>query len=103
MSMRLDPDRGWRAGERLSAAGEAIAEVRRSHGEAIAAGSLARPWSNDEIGAAFDANYQENAMALLAAWQGAAEFVSFLADDVRLAVDAAVAADEEAAYRHDQI
>jgi hypothetical protein len=97
MSTRLDPELAYRAGAGLADAGAVLAKLRQDSGGRLEAASTAKPWGNDEVGGAFDANYAPNLVNLLAAWQDIASFVETMGVRAAEAVIATVEADVDAA------
>jgi hypothetical protein len=100
VSIRLNVERGYRAATELAGAGSELRALRTGPGAEIEAAGAAKPWGNDEIGAAFETNYGANATSLLDSWENIAAFVEGIGLQVAEVVKATVEADAVAAHRN---
>ncbi|WP_089156708.1 hypothetical protein [Micromonospora sp. NBS 11-29] len=89
----LDPVRARRGGADLALSGKSVTAARRQAGDPIAAAGAQRPWGRDDIGAAFDRQYQGYAETLLRAWEVLGRSLEELGSDVVRSVTATVETD----------
>jgi hypothetical protein len=95
----LDPERALRGAHDLAIAGRDITGQREGLGADIAAASAARPWGNDDIGAAFDKNYRGIEQALLTAWSSVGRYVEGLGAEATTSVLRSVDTDTHSGRR----
>lgn len=97
--IRLDPARADRGGRDLAHAGRELTAQHDVLGQRIAAASAARPWGDDEIGAAVERGYRDVERSILSAWSSVGRHVESLGAAVVTSVSTTVQADAEAGRR----
>ncbi|HEX8627738.1 MAG TPA: hypothetical protein VF755_06160 [Catenuloplanes sp.] len=97
--LRLDPVTADRGGRDLTHAGRQLTGQRDGLGNQIAAASAARPWGDDEIGAAFERNYRDIERSILAAWSSVGHYVEGLGGAVVTSVSNSVGTDTQNGQR----
>lgn len=97
--VRFDPALVARGVSYLSEAGEALTRLQGQLGDDIESMSAARPWGNDDIGQAFQTNYDQIFPKLMQAWPKLGTDVSQYATAVSAVEDAAAQAEAAARQR----
>jgi len=97
--MRLEPVVARQGAEYLTDAGRQVDDVRRTLGAEREHDAAARPWGHDDIGAAFQTNYDQAVPMVMEAWPKLGAYLEYLGAAVTAAVDAAVAENEAARQR----
>jgi hypothetical protein len=95
----LDPVRAIDGARHLARAGAHLAAQRAHAGAELDTMSAARPWGNDDIGAAFHQQYAPIAAHVLVAWEGLAAHLEDLAAAAARSVQVTQHADDEAGTR----
>jgi hypothetical protein len=97
--IRLEPVVARQGAQYLTDAGRQVSQARRTLGAELEDEAAARPWGHDDIGAAFQTNYDQAVPMVLAAWPKLGEYLEYLGSAVTAAADAAVAENEAARQR----
>jgi hypothetical protein len=96
---RVDPVTARQGGAYLTEAARAVSEIERHYAELLRAAGESKPWGVDDLGAAFQKNYDQIVPLLLDVWPKIAHNLEQFAIGVGYAVEAAEMADEAAKKR----
>jgi hypothetical protein len=97
--IRVDPTVVRQGGAYLNEAGRAVSSVHRQFAGDIEHLGATKPWGHDDIGAAFQTNYDQIFPTLMEAWPKLAAYLEQYATAVTLAAEAAEQANAAAQQR----
>jgi hypothetical protein len=92
----LEAERAYRASVFLSETGTDLVSHRNAAGGRLEAAAADKPWSADEIGAAFEGPFLAEQVVVLEAWRRVSDFVEGMGAAAAEAVVIAVQANHEA-------
>jgi hypothetical protein len=101
--LRLDAPRAERAGNALGQAAADLTRLRVGIGAELDVIGEQRPWGRDDLGSAFQQNYEKYAPQLLKAWADIAAYVDGLSEKVVDAVHTTLDSDADSGRRSDRI
>jgi hypothetical protein len=97
--LSVDPVAAGQGAASLRESAQTLAASRGAHGDQLEDEAAGRPWGADRLGQAVQANYEQIAPVVLAAWTRIGTYLDDYAIAVTSIVDAAVAAEDAARQR----